>query len=513
MNSSFINDLRLLASELFKYRTALIGSFVGISFSVLGIGLLWSNLYQSHVTIQVNEKNIVQPLLKGNAVATSISDISKNAKALITSRRVIVDMINDVGLMKKGMSPTKQEQLIESIRNRTAVKSLGHNLIQISFKDKKPEIAKAGAEKFGEIFMQESRSQRSNESVAAFEFIDSQVKAYHAKLVDAEEKLKKFRSEHLDSTPGSETQLSDQINRLNRRLQDSELDYKEELIKYESLKKQLSGEAESVAGLSREGELRKRIAELQSQMDNLKLTYTDTYPDVVQLRYQISDLEKELQQEKSRKAKGLPQPKLDGADDQRMITNPLYQKLRQAMSDSQTQLATLTARIQETKKLLAEQEIRGKKIHGGEAELSDITRDYEVNRDIYQDLLKRRENARVSKDLQDEQKDRLILYEAAFLPAKPSGIRFLHFMIAGLLLGVLIPVGLFYTFQRTDPRIRSVELIHEKLGLPILAVMPVLATQEDVRETRRHVRSLVSVIVLTLIFYAAIGLLRFASIL
>lgn len=511
MNSAFITDLRLLASELFKFRTPLIASFIGISFSVLGVGLFWPNMYQSHVTIQVNEKDIIQPLMQGSAVATSIADISKNAKALITSRRVIVDMINDIGLNKKNMSGTQKEQLIEQIRKRTSVKSLGHNLIQISFNDRSPEIAMAGAQKFGEIFMSESRSQKSNESLAAFEFIDNQVKAYHAKLVEAESKLKAFRSEHLDTNPGSEGQVSDQINRLNRQIENSELDLKEEAIKYASLRKQLSGEAESVAGLTREGELRKRIADLQSRLDTLKLSYTDTYPDVVQLRYQISDLEQELQREKDRKKKGLPDSKMDGEVDERIIANPLYQNLRQSMSESQTRMATLRARIQETKRLLKEEMDRGKKIHGGEAELADITRDYEVNRDIYQDLLKRRENARVSKDLQAEQRDRLILYEAAFLPAKPSGIRFLHFMIGGLLLGILIPVGLFYSFQRTDPRIRSVDIIHEKLGLPVLAVMPVLATREDVREINRNVRQLVSVIILTLMFYAAIGLLRFFS--
>ena len=39
-----------------------------------------------------------------------------------------------------------------------------------------------------------------------------------------------------------------------------------------------------------------------------------------------------------------------------------------------------------------------------ESALAELTRDYEVNRDIYQDMLRRRENARVSMELDRERR-------------------------------------------------------------------------------------------------------------
>ena len=45
---------------------------------------------------------------------------------------------------------------------------------------------------------------------------------------------------------------------------------------------------------------------------------------------------------------------------------------------------------------------RSRRIAASESALAELTRDYEVNRDIYQDLLKRRENARVSMNLDEE---------------------------------------------------------------------------------------------------------------
>jgi uncharacterized protein involved in exopolysaccharide biosynthesis len=248
-------------------------------------------------------------------------------------------------------------------------------------------------------------------------------------------------------------------------------------------------------------------------MDTLRLSYTDTYPDIVQIRHQIEDLRNELDDEKTKREKAKASGKGAGikALDKNVSLNPLYQELRKSLSESKTTLATLATRIEETKKTLSAEIARGKKIHGGEAELSELTRDYEVNRDIYQDLLKRRENARVSRNLETDQKGRMTLYEAAFLPVRPTGIRFLHFMIGGLLLGILIPVGLFYLFQQADPRIRSIEVIREEMGLPVLAVMPILATPNDIREKNRNVRNLGLVIVLTMTLYSAISLLRFAG--
>ena len=513
MSAALFNDLRLLVSELFRYRTALIGVFVVISFSILGVGLAWPKAYESHVTIQVNENDIIQPLMKGSAVATSIADVSRNAKALITSRKAILDVLEATGYLNESVSPVDKERLIDKLRSRTEVTSVGKNLVKISYKDKKPETAMKGAQRFSEIFLEDSRTKSTDESQSAFEFIDKQVGEYHKKLLDAEKKLKEFRSEHMDARPGTETQVSEQLNRLQRQLEASNLAYKEEKIKYESIERQLSGEAETVAGITREGQLQNRIAELQSEMDTLRLSYTDTYPDIVQIRHQIEDLRNELDDEKTKREKAKASGKGAGikALDKNVSLNPLYQELRKSLSESKTTLATLATRIEETKKTLSAEIARGKKIHGGEAELSELTRDYEGNRDIYQDLLKRRENARVSRNLETDQKGRMTLYEAAFLPVRPTGIRFLHFMIGGLLLGILIPVGLFYLFQQADPRIRSIEVIREEMGLPVLAVMPILATPNDIREKNRNVRNLGLVIVLTMTLYSAISLLRFAG--
>ena len=94
-------------------------------------------------------------------------------------------------------------------------------------------------------------------------------------------------------------------------------------------------------------------------------------------------------------------------------------------------------------KMLRNEYERAKRIHGGEATLIKLTRDYDVNQGIYQDLLKRLENARVSRNLDMEQQGLSFkIQEPAKVPLLPTGVRFIHFAIAGIVLGIAVPFGI-----------------------------------------------------------------------
>jgi len=127
---------------------------------------------------------------------------------------------------------------------------------------------------------------------------------------------------------------------------------------------------------------------------------------------------------------------------------------------------------------------RARKIHGGEAALTKLTRDYQVNQDIYQDLLRRRENANVSRSLDRENQGLTFkIQEPAKVPLLPTGLRFIHFAAAGLIVGLLVPVGLVYLIFQMDPRIRFSRTISSDTGIPVLAeVYHIRTTSEDMRE-------------------------------
>src|SRR6185369_1361528 len=156
---------------------------------------------------------------------------------------------------------------------------------------------------------------------------------------------------NLDATPGSDADISSRLNALNTRIEQAMQDLKETEIKKQSLEKQLSGEVESTAAVTRESQYRARLAELQGQLETLRMNYHDTYPDVVRVRHQISDLNDAIVIEQQRRDAVRASGRVAVIDDS-VINNPVYQQLKRDLSQTQITIDTLRARIAEAKRQL-----------------------------------------------------------------------------------------------------------------------------------------------------------------
>jgi polysaccharide chain length determinant protein (PEP-CTERM system associated) len=479
---------RIMLYEAFHYRKAIVVVFVLINLIALVLGLLAPKGYTSSTTIAVDDKKIIQPLMQGAAVATEVADRARVAREVISGRRIMNQLLERGGWLKtkSALTPTEQEILIKGIINRMTITNVGRDLIKIEYKDIDAERTFRVTQKAADLFIAESLAAKSAESQAAFEFIDKQTKEYHDKLLRAEEQLKEFRSANLDARPGTDADISARLNLLQQRIEQASQDLKEAEVKKTSLEKQLSGEAEIVTALSREGQYRSRIVELQSRLETLRLNYHDSYPDIIQVKHQIADLNQAIADERQRREAAKASGKV--TIDEGVINNPMYQQLKQELSQTRVNIEMLAARIGEAKHQLQQELERGRRVYGGEATLAELTRDYQVNRDIYQDLLKRRENARVSMNLDMEKQGLTIkIQEPATLPLQPSGVRFLHFIIFGLVFGVALPGGLLFAKLYLDPRVRLGRQISDRHKPPLLTVIPHLWSPSETRAIQREV--------------------------
>ncbi|MEJ2106542.1 MAG: hypothetical protein P8X48_04305 [Acidiferrobacteraceae bacterium] len=507
---------KIIANEAYLHRKAVVALFALICIAFVSAGLVWPKTYTSYTTIYVEQKNIIEPLMQGTAVATNVQDRARNAREIIYGRDLLTAVLEDTHPGVKNDSPLELEKRIEKLKRHTDVVNVGRNLIKISYSSTDPKEAYRVVKKYADLFMEASVAEQVKESKRAFDFINKQVQQYHQKLTQAEQELKEVRSQNLDAIPGTGTQVGNRITTLQEGIENTREALREAQIKAESLRKQLSGETAVAGVLSRESQYAARISELQTQLDTLRLSYRETYPDIVSIKHQIEDLKKAIIAD--RKEREHPKAKKgSGTDDvveQSLIINPLYQKLRREMSDTRTSIDTLRARLKEKERMLSEEINRGKRVHSGEAQLAELTRDYEVNRDIYRDLLRKRENARVSMNMDlGQQGLTLRLYQAAFLPLRPSGLRFVHFVAMGVLLGVGMPFGLLVLKYRFDPRVRTESLLSEELGLPVLSVVPHLGTPSEEAALANEFGRLAFVVMGTLALTVVAGILKLRGIL
>lgn len=476
--------LPVLLTEARRRRTTIILIFAVISLCALVLGLIWPKRYDASITILAQESSIITPLMEGAAAPTGTKNRAGIARDVIFSRGVMTQVLKEGGWMADKPSPAEQNRIVDGIKSRTTVQISHGNLITISYHDSDPRRAFNVTRTFGKLFISESLASKQRESRDAYEFIDSQVEAYRQKLTAAEDNLKKYREANIDARPGSDASTNQRISELRTQVETARMDLMEKRSQEASLKAQLSGESEVTAVQTTEGIYRTQLADLQAQLDKLLLTYTNEYPDVVRIRHQIADLKSQLaaNQAKQHLAQASSSPL---AIDGNTQFNPLYQQMKSQLSALQADIAANTARMNASQSMLNSELDRAKRIAGSENVTAELTRDYDVNRDVYQDLLKRRENARVSMNLDAEQQGlTFVVQDPAVLPLNPSGLRFLHFALAGFVLALVAPLALVFALVRLDPRVRSGEDLERLTGLTMLAVVPYYPTPLDRRRDR-----------------------------
>lgn len=476
---SFEENLRILANEAVANKSIVVAIFLAVIALSVIVGAVWPKEYSSSGTIIIDERNIIQPLMQGAAVPTEVVDMGRVASEVVFSRKVLTQALQDAGWMTGSASPADREQLMAYLKKQTKVENTGGNVVRIAYHDTDPDRAYKTARGLFEAFLEESRGVKVNESATAFKFIDDQVKAYQTKLVETEEKLKQFRDAGID-VRALRGQGDTSIESIEARLDRERRELQEAQVKQASLEKQLTQELQSASVYTREREYRDRLNAAQTELARLRLSYKDNYPDIGRLKAEIEDVKALLAAEQKAHPGGLAAMNQES-------TSAFHQELKQQLAQTRTQIDLLTARVSESERLL-EAERESARRFGG-ATLSELLRNYEVTQTSLQDLLRRREAARVSMNL-DKEKSGLALrvLDEPARPVRPSGLTFAQFLGGGLVIALFAPFGLLYARNQFDGRVRSESVITEKLNLPLAAKVPHLATPSEAVSAKRELQ-------------------------
>ena len=499
-----IELLPAAAREADRRLTLLLVLFVVIAMTALVVGYFWPKTYVASTSVLVNEDNIIQELMEGRAVPTSVHDRRLIAREVMFSRRVMDEVLQAGGLVNDATTRAEREQIARLVEERTVVSAPRENLLLIEYRDNDPQRAFAITARFSELLISESRAAKLQESLEAYEFIAEQVVEYQEKLGRAEAKLSAYRESSPEARPGSLGEVNIRISELRRNIESWNLELLELRSRKTSLEAQLASESSEAGIQSWESQLRRRIGERQDELDDLLMELTPRHPDVVRVRGQVEQLRAELAQTQDPEDGTTP-----AADEDRFATSALHADLVARLGGVERDISALESRIAAAGELLDEERERALIVTESETGLAELSRSYDVNKEIYQDLLRRQENARLSLSL-DEQGRGLTfsVQEPPEVPARASGIRFLHLAGTGLAAAFAVPLGLTLALVRLDPRVRSAAAIERQSGLPVIGEVFAVHTAQDRR--RRHWRMIaaIAVAVLVLAAYAGVGWIK-----
>ena len=466
----------LLTREAASRRGTLLAIFVVISLTLLIVAFFWQKKYTSYVQMYVDDQRIVAPIV---GAETGISrDQANVAREELFSAEIMDRILDDVGFADASTSAVERDRLKKDIIEDTQIHNINNQLIEIVYWHSDPRTAFETVSRYADLFLAKTMRTATEETTGAFEFIVDQVETYRNKLEDAEARLESFRSQYPGVSATTEGNVDQRIIELRRRKEETQLQFAQAQQRRKSLSRELSSESSTIVQDYQAGQIRDNIANLQAEVDLLRLSYTDDYPDILRLKQQIADYTKLAvkQREQVKNASGSGQSIFNlggGAYSGASNLSPVYQQLRSDLARTSAEADSLRSRLKQLSVMLKNEVERSVQSSRVERELTQLLRDYQINKELFEDLLRRQESARLSMTLGAEKQG--VLYrisEPAVYPYIPTGLRFIHIAFAGLILGTIMPFLYLFVFLKLDPRIRTASSVTEVLELPLLTTVP-----------------------------------------
>jgi polysaccharide chain length determinant protein (PEP-CTERM system associated) len=453
---------------------------VVLSFCTWG-GFIWPETYEAKSTVFIQRSTMMDPLIKGVGTSSSMEERLKTLQNSLTSRNIMERVIKKLDIDTEAKTPQKLESLIDGMqKNITVTIKSGKgstdaaDLFVISYEGTSPKRVRDVVNTLVDEYIAENLGYRRSDAYGAFEFIQNQLLEYKGKLEESDKAITVFREKNPNMVPQTESAVLTRMESFQTSKIDADIKVKELMRKRDSLKSQLSGEKELTVGMvTSEGSPQARLNYLNSQLVILMTKYTDRYPEVLKTKAEIEELKRQIA-----RAKESP-PGASGFETSTM--NPIYQQLREELVKTESEMESLRARSSE----LTRQQQQAKGVLGGlpkeQEEWSKLQRDRNVYQKIYDDLLQKLENARVSKNL--ELTDKVASFKIVdpatipFFPVKPDRIKLI---LVGLVFGIAAGVGSTLAIEQLSPSFKNEDSVEEGLNLPVLVAIPSVISESDI---------------------------------
>jgi uncharacterized protein involved in exopolysaccharide biosynthesis len=339
---------------------------------------------------------------KQSPLTQAASNVSLVGNEYGNSYVVQKTLLNDQNLRKVAeqlnpalnrLSPGQQEGQIGALRSRIQIDpDAGDGFVEFHYKAGEPQRAYRVVQLLVNLFMESNDDRAQRDLSQADLFLDTQIAVYQRKLAESQQKLTEFRQRYGQAAPA--------------------VDSAEEA---EAVGDVASARATLNVALARDGAAapeQDQIAQLEAKIAALRLQYTDQYPDVVAAKQQLALLKQ-----------AVPQTKVG--------ESPVVVTARSELANAQARLRKARFRPE-----LPPQ------IAGQEA---DLKRTDDVLRASYQELLSRREAAKMSIAVYGaNNKAKYQITNQPVVPAFPSGPNRPLLLMAAVLAAIAGGIGAAY---------------------------------------------------------------------
>lgn len=416
----------------------------------------------------------------------------RNSQALqsmtqqILSRTQLEQVIREFDLYKEERKVDAMEDVVDDMRARDLeIHPVKGDSFRLGFTAGNPDVAQKVVERLVTLFIVQSSVDRTVLAEGTDQFLEAQLADARRKLIDNEQKLAQYRRQHNGELPtqidanlrgqnSTEMQLQMLTESLNR-------DRERQLVLERSIKDaSLSNlidaarprEAAAPADPSTLS-VSEQLHRAEAALEVMRSTMTDRHPDVVAMKQTIVELRERAEMMSARQ---VALGEATSAEDRLRISR--LEELQAELEAVERQVAQKTAEAERLRSVFMNYQRRIEGTPAREAELASLTRDYDTLQNTYRALLAKKQESEIAANLERRQIGaQFKVLDPARYPERPFTPKrarlYALSVIGGLGIGLLLAIVL----ELFDRGLRTQEEVRAALGLPVLAVIPVVSAR------------------------------------
>jgi len=442
--------------------------------------------FEAYARVNVDTRTPLRQQLEGFAVAQDVESQLNLVRQQLMGRANLDKVATQVHLDAAVVTPQQRDALLSDISSRIAISleaptvrdpRIPNTLYRLTYTDSNRDTALRVVDVLLNSFVEDTVGSKHTGSASAQRFLREQIADYDRRLSEAEQRLADFKKKNFGLVPGEQ---GDHFTRLTTETQ--EVKRIEAAIgvansRRNELQRQLRGETPFVvptgtaASTSNQPgqsqDTASRIQETQARLDDMLLRFTDKHPDVIATREVLAQLQARQKQEIEALRRGDPgAAAVAGAH-----SNPLYQGIQTSINQVDVELAALRVELANHQRNAAQLRQLVDTAPEVEAEYARLTRDYDVTKTQYNELLARLERTRVSSDAEATGVVAFNVVDPPTVGFKPNFPNRPLLLTVVLLLGLALGTAVAYLLHMLRPVFSSERSLAELTGLPVLGAV------------------------------------------
>lgn len=484
MNSTGDLDFSKIFSGFYRHKAIVFAASLVVFLLSAYLASTLPNVYRSSTLILITPQRIPGGIVMPT-ITSSVSDRINAITQEIMSRTRLESIIKEFGLYPGGSAMTMEDR-VAAFRSNIRLEIRRNDAFQIAYDSGNPETAMKVANRLASLFIEQNLQVREQQAIGTTNFINSETERLRKELEEQETLVTHYKVDNRFELPDQLDANLRTVEQLRAELKGNMANVSSMQERLGSLQKQLleasnpivitqkNGDAEVKLNLPTNQKIQIRTKELES----LLVRYSERHPDVLRLRAEISNLEKEVESEKAKASKsgGAPQS----------TENPLKQIIEEQIQSLKSSIKAIEASNSELRNSIAIHQKRVENTPLRGIELKKVTRTYDITLRKYQDLLAKGLESQLSENLEKKQKgEQFQIVDPANLPLSPLKPNRPLILLGGLAAGIIGGLALAFLCDLLDRSFKSSDDLASFVDLPILATIPAIVTRGAVLERRR----------------------------